>query len=372
MTVQNRTREFFASIESIRQRSGSLPVQAMPQASAISSRIASSLNEPLLSNNDYDSNKSSNNGAVAVQGGGQFSRQAAVISRDISQCAAKLEKLTKLAKKKSLFDDSSYEINDLTAVIKQDIGRLASNISNLEQLQQDELMQRQQQRSSSRWKLAQEHTSNIIMSLKSNLANASNVFKDVLEVRSQTLKAQQLQKDQLSGARPSSSMSMNNNYNASSSFVMNSQSPLYQGLQQRNNAAQYDAQTNQLQQQQQQQQTSPDSEYISISIPYQQQELLQLNQSDSYLESRAQAIEGIEKTITDLAGLFSQLTTMISQHDDLVRRIDDNVEDIESNVFNAQNQLTRYMQGLSSNRWLMAKIFAVLIVFFITFIMFFA
>ncbi|KAI3632631.1 hypothetical protein MIR68_009737 [Amoeboaphelidium protococcarum] len=371
MTVQNRTREFFAAIESIRQRSGSLPVQAMPQASAISSRIASSLNEPLLSNNDHDSSKSSNNGAVAVQGGGQFSRQAAVISRDISQCAAKLEKLTKLAKKKSLFDDSSYEINDLTAVIKQDIGRLASNISNLEQLQQDELMQRQQQRSSSRWKLAQEHTSNIIMSLKSNLANASNVFKDVLEVRSQTLKAQQQQKDQLSGARPSSSMSMNNNNNnASSSFVMNSQSPLYQGLQQRNNAAQYDAQSNQLQQQQRQ--TSPDSEYISISIPYQQQELLQLNQSDSYLESRAQAIEGIEKTITDLAGLFSQLTTMISQHDDLVRRIDDNVEDIESNVFNAQNQLTRYMQSLSSNRWLMAKIFAVLIVFFITFIMFFA
>jgi t-SNARE complex subunit (syntaxin) len=40
----------------------------------------------------------------------------------------------------------------------------------------------------------------------------------------------------------------------------------------------------------------------------------------SYLDSRAEAIEGIEKTIGDLAGLFQQLTSMINAHDDLVRR----------------------------------------------------
>jgi hypothetical protein len=38
------------------------------------------------------------------------------------------------------------------------------------------------------------------------------------------------------------------------------------------------------------------------------------------MDSRTEAIEGIEKTINDLASIFQQLTTMISAHDDLVKR----------------------------------------------------
>lgn len=90
------------------------------------------------------------------------------------------------------------------------------------------------------------------------------------------------------------------------------------------------------------------------------------------MESRAEAIEGIERTITDLAGLFGQLTTMISAHDDLVRRIDSNVEDIEANVGGAQQQLARYMRDMQGNRWLMAKVFGVVLLFFLLFVFFFA
>ena len=95
-------------------------------------------------------------------------------------------------------------------------------------------------------------------------------------------------------------------------------------------------------------------------------------QQDSYMDSRATAIEGIERTIGDLAGLFSQLTTMISAHDDLVRRIDHNVEDVEANVLGAQDQLMRYMSSVGSNRWLMIRMFLVMIVFFLIFVLFFA
>ncbi len=38
------------------------------------------------------------------------------------------------------------------------------------------------------------------------------------------------------------------------------------------------------------------------------------------MDSRTEAIEGIEKTIGELAGIFQQLTTMISAHDSLVQR----------------------------------------------------
>lgn len=117
-------------------------------------------------------------------------------------------------------------------------------------------------------------------------------------------------------------------------------------------------------------------DFVSISIPQQQQQQqmqLQLtDQRDSYLDSRAEAIEGIEKTINELGSIFQQLTSMISAHDDLVRRIDYNVESVESNVTEGQRQLVRYMSSISSNRWLMAKIFMTVIFFFLLFVLFFA
>ena len=42
-----------------------------------------------------------------------------LVGVDISNTFAKLEKLTILAKKKSLFDDRPVEIQDLTYIIKQ-------------------------------------------------------------------------------------------------------------------------------------------------------------------------------------------------------------------------------------------------------------
>ncbi len=42
-----------------------------------------------------------------------------------------------------------------------------------------------------------------------------------------------------------------------------------------------------------------------------------------------------------------------------------------SNVSNAQAQLLKYLQGISGNRWLIVKIFMVLVVFIILFVVFF-
>ena len=49
----------------------------------------------------------------------EFMNIAKAIGVDISNTFAKLEKLTILAKKKSLFDDRPVEIQDLTYIIKQ-------------------------------------------------------------------------------------------------------------------------------------------------------------------------------------------------------------------------------------------------------------
>lgn len=53
-------------------------------------------------------------------------------------------------------------------------------------------------------------------------------------------------------------------------------------------------------------------------------------------------------------------------------RIDSNVEDTQLNVEMAHTEILKYFQSVSSNRWLMIKIFLVLVVFFIIFVVFLA
>ena len=56
----------------------------------------------------------------------------------------------------------------------------------------------------------------------------------------------------------------------------------------------------------------------------------------------------------------------------LFDRIDENMEDTLANVEGAQGQLMRYLNSISSNRWLMIKIFFVLIAFLMIFLFFVA
>ena len=56
----------------------------------------------------------------------------------------------------------------------------------------------------------------------------------------------------------------------------------------------------------------------------------------------------------------------------LTFRIDSNVEDTHLNVEAAHSEILKYFQSVTSNRWLMIKVFGVLIIFFIVFVVFMA
>ena len=53
-------------------------------------------------------------------------------------------------------------------------------------------------------------------------------------------------------------------------------------------------------------------------------------------------------------------------------RIDSNVEESEMNIESAHTELLKYFRSVTSNRWLMVKVFATMIIFFIVFVVFFA
>lgn len=62
----------------------------------------------------------------------------------------------------------------------------------------------------------------------------------------------------------------------------------------------------------------------------------------------------------------------VQEQGELAIRIDENVDESLANVDSAQAQLLKYLNSISSNRWLILKVFAVLVVFIVVFIMFVA
>lgn len=104
----------------------------------------------------------------------------------------------------------------------------------------------------------------------------------------------------------------------------------------------------------------------------QQQQMLLYDESDNYVQQRAETMQNIESTIVELGGIFQQLAHMVKEQDEMVERIDSNVQDAEMNIDAAHGEILKYFQTVTKNRWLMIKIFGVLIFFFIFFVIFMA
>ena len=83
---------------------------------------------------------------------------------------------------------------------------------------------------------------------------------------------------------------------------------------------------------------------------------------NQYIQQRGEAIETIERTINELGGIFGQLAGMVSEQGEMLQRIDANTEDVVDNVQGAQRELLKYWSRVQGNRWLVAKMFGVLMV----------
>ncbi|KAJ7996751.1 hypothetical protein DPEC_G00240270 [Dallia pectoralis] len=265
----------------------------------------------------------------AIRQRSDFTLMAKRIGKDLSNTFAKLEKLTILAKRRSLFDDKAVEIEELTYIVKQDINSLNKQIAQLQGLVRS--------RQSQNGRHLQTHSNTIVVSLQSKLASMSNDFKSVLEVRTENLKEQKSRRDEFSRA-PASSHLQASHFN--NSLLMQDDSKKTD---------------------------------VSIDMDFRSGQQLQLvNEQDSYIQSRADTMQNIETTIVELGSIFQQLAHMVKEQEETVQRIDANVEDTQLNVDMAHSEILKYFQSVSSNRWLMVKIFLVLVVFFIVFVVFFA
>lgn len=283
----------------------------------------------------------------------EFNKRASKIGFGIHQTSQKLAKLAKLAKRTSVFDDPTLEIQELTAVIKQDITALNSAVVDLQ------LLCNNQNESGNISSDTTSHSTTVVDNLKNRLMTATKEFKEVLTMRTENLKVHENRRQLYSSTaskepanpfvrqRPLTAKSPNGAPAPPWANAASTSSALFP-------RKSVDGESQPLLQQQNQQ----------------QQQMVPLQ--DTYMQSRAEALQNVESTIHELSNIFTQLATMVSQQGEIAIRIDENMEDTLANVEGAQNQLVRYLNSISSNRWLMIKIFFVLIVFLMFFLFFVA
>ncbi|CAH9090449.1 unnamed protein product [Cuscuta epithymum] len=193
--------------------------------------------------------------------------------------------------------------------------------------------------------------------------SATKEFKDVLTMRTENLKVHENRRQLFSSTaskdssnpfvrqRPLAARSSASTSTHSPPPWANGSAPSSQLFPKKQN----DGESQPLLQQQQQQQ---------------QQQMVPLQ--DSYMQSRAEALQNVEATIHELGNIFNQLATLVSEQGEIAIRIDENMEDTLANVEGAQGALLKYLNSISSNRWLMIKIFFVLIFFLMIFLFFVA
>lgn len=315
-SIQDRTNEFKSVLTQVQKRQASSKVGAQRQS--------------LLS----DSQKAAANGSAdGKPRRSEFARRAAEIGRGIGGTMSKLEKLAQLAKRKTLFDDRPVEINELTFIIKQDLSSLNQQISSLQSLSRSQHPKADQEG---------EHNKNVVFMLQGKLTDVSANFKDVLEVRTKNIQA--------SRSRTENFVSSVSAHTAPQ--IQQSASPLYSTPTNRGSPG-------------------PGQDLLSLN-PVGDQQLLMMEEAqpqNSYIHQRGEAIEAIERTISELGGIFGQLASMVSEQSEMIQRIDANTEDVVDNVQGAQRELLKYWSRVSGNRWLIAKMFGVLMIFFLLWVL---
>jgi len=281
-----------------------------------------------------------------------FARQASSIAIDISSTMTKLEKLAILARRRTLFDDRPMEISELTYIIKQDLSRMNGAIGQLSQISK-----RNHPVGGKRGDQEGQHNETVVVMLQGKLADVSVNFKEVLEVRTKNIQASRSRQDNFVN-------SVGQQSSATLGTVGRTDSPLYSSTVQTSRGPTPIRDASQA------------GDLLSLDPPStgsaltkgmagSEQQMLLLEegqQSNGYIQQRGEAIEAIERTISDLGGIFGQLAQMVSEQSEMIQRIDANTDDVVDNVEGAQRELMKYWSRMQGNRWLVAKMFGVLMI----------
>ncbi|KAL0372111.1 UNVERIFIED_CONTAM: syntaxin [Sesamum calycinum] len=245
--------------------------------------------------------------AMAMQS--EFNRRASKIGFGIHQTSQKLAKLAKLAKRTSVFDDPTVEIQELTTVIKQDITALNSAVVDLQFLSNSRNEREHISTDTTT------HSTTVVDDLKNRLMSATKEFKDVLTMRTENLKVHENRRQLFSSSvskNPTNPFIRQRPLASKSAASASADSPLpwtNSFLKRPEVGVRWMGSL---------------SHYYSSN---------RINSNSKWFPYRtatcrvAEALQNVESTIHELSSIFNQLATLVSQQGEIAIRIDENMED---------------------------------------------
>ncbi|XP_017474314.1 PREDICTED: syntaxin-5-like [Rhagoletis zephyria] len=169
----------------------------------------------------------------------------------------------------------------------------------------------------------------MVYALQSKLASMGTDFKQILEVRIKNLKQQKARRDQF-GQSPIAASTVRSSTAKQGSLLLSEE----------NTAVSIDMAASD---------TTPLLGAVGGSGIQTQQQIALYDDSDSYVQQRAETMQNIESTIVELGGIFQQSAHMVKEQEETVERIDTNIQDAELNIEAAHGEILKYFQTDDKN-----------------------
>lgn len=275
----------------------------------------------------------------------QFLRIAGSLARDLQDTSAKLAELTRLTRKAEVL--YAREIAELSGIVKTDIRNLKSQ---LEDLRRASVMKGQ----------SGQHHELVVASLQTRLADKTKDFRAILAERTAKLERSAAVEAALSG-------SMGAAFAASPLMLSPPPSAVISTLTSSRGTSSATAgsaliSTDSFSSSPFSSSASPNGA-LSTDLTAPLEALNTQAVQQAYSTQRLQAVESINETMTELHTIFVDLHSLLEGQVELTRRIENNVIESEQNLISSQQQLLDYWRRMSSNRWFVIKLLAILAFF---------
>jgi t-SNARE complex subunit (syntaxin) len=247
--------------------------------------------------------------------------------RQIKEIENKLDQLLSISKKSSSFNNSHLKFSSATVNIKQSLVEVENEMKKIKE--KDLYL--------SHNNFSKQIINNSLDILNQKTSDISNKFQKFLQTQAETIR--RIEKRKIIITNNNSSKKINN-YNE---YTIN-----------------YDNNKN----------NNEDDEDVLLNITGQAQTTMK--RDDQYYSYRLNAAQGIEKMMGEISGMTNRLSQMVYEHSLMIENISQNTDIALGNVERGSKEIKDILENVKGNRSLLLRIFFIIIVVSVIYILFFA
>ena len=247
--------------------------------------------------------------------------------RQIKEIENKLDQLLSISKKSSSFNNSHLKFSSATVNIKQSLVEVENEMKKIKE--KDLYL--------SHNNFSKQIINNSLDILNQKTSDISNKFQKFLQTQAETIR--RIEKRKIIITNNNSSKKINN-YNE---YTIN-----------------YDNNKN----------NNEDDEDVLLNITGQTQTTMK--RDDQYYSYRLNAAQGIEKMMGEISGMTNRLSQMVYEHSLMIENISQNTDIALGNVERGSKEIKDILENVKGNRSLLLRIFFIIIVVSVIYILFFA